>query len=47
MAQNRDLTGNVTFDSSPGGLFDTGGDNAAAAAANEAGGDSKGFCSGF
>ena len=43
MAQNRDLTGNVTFDSSPGGLFDTGGDNAAAAAANEAGGDSRDF----
>lgn len=43
MAQNRDLTGNVTFDSSPGGLFDTGGDATAAAAANEAGGDSQEF----
>ena len=41
MAQNRDSTGNVTFDSSPGGLFDTGGDNTSATSVAESTADAR------
>ena len=42
MAQDRDQLGNLTFESSPGGLFDQG-DDAAARNAQEAGGESQDY----